>query len=167
LWSGPRLVVRHPGGRFIGAGSPLPFPLRFGLVPPLPNCHGAGVHARGPTYVGGEATRSVGESPTAGLLALDNFRDSAVVQAGLFGDCAQRKAGGLGVGKCLPPCVPHGLGVSLKPGLGVADGVARLLRRVSGHQADPSRAIPATDRHGAHRQPAAPSPDGRVGPCRH
>jgi hypothetical protein len=78
----------HGGSPLSEAGSQLPFPLRSDLGN-LADRHGAGVPARGPTYLSAHGIRSVDESSTA-LLALDNSSDPTVVQTSLSGDLAQR-----------------------------------------------------------------------------
>lgn len=86
--SGGPFVLEHGGSPLSEAGSSLPFPLRSDLGN-LADRHGAGVPARGPTYLSAQTTRSVDESSTA-LLSLENGRDPAVVQTSLPGDLAQR-----------------------------------------------------------------------------
>ena len=56
MWSGPRLASPRRRGPLLGAGSQLPFPLRSDLGD-LADRRGAGVPARGPTFV----RRSVAE----------------------------------------------------------------------------------------------------------
>lgn len=55
------------------------------------------------------------------LTAASDFRDSAVVQAGLLGDLTQREAGSLGPCKGFAPSLPRGLAVALELPLTSAD----------------------------------------------
>ena len=68
------------------------------------------------------------------ISAASDFRNGAVMQAGLLGDFAQREARGLGIRECLASRLSYVLGVLLKPGLGFADGLAGFQLGVGGHE---------------------------------
>lgn len=67
------------------------------------------------------------------ISAASYFRDGAVMQAGLLGNLAERKARSLGVGECLAPRLSYVLGILLESRLSIADGRAGLLLGVGGH----------------------------------
>ena len=129
----PLVGVPPPaGGRFIGAGSPLPFPLRSDLGN-LADRHGAGVPARGPTYVPADASRLRRKPLQLGLVAPDDLADPRAIQADKLANVSQRESFLLRLGECLAPRFPRSLHISLKPRLGIADCLAGLLGGVHSH----------------------------------
>lgn len=84
MWSGPRLALTRRRGPLLGAGSSLPFPLHPASVPTEPDA-GAGVSARGPTYVTGSLA-GVYVATYGRLSPADDFPDSGPMKSGRLGN---------------------------------------------------------------------------------
>jgi hypothetical protein len=117
--------VSATGGRFLGPVCR--YRLRCdGTSSAWPVATGPVSSARGPTYLFSGRLAEVSRPPRHSAIgAASYFRDGAVMQAGLFGDFAEREARRPCIGESSPPSFSDTLRIPLESGLGLADGHAR------------------------------------------
>jgi len=123
LWSGGSSRSRAMGRRFLRPVARY----RSRCVRPsstFAGCHGAGVDARGPTYVAAQASSAVAVLSTTELLSPNDPVDPRVIEADDLADVAKRESILLRLGECLAPRFSGGFAVALELLLSSLDGAA-------------------------------------------
>lgn len=87
-------------------------------------CHGAGVQARGPTYVPPHGSRLRRKALQGGLLAPDDLADTRAIQTDKLADVSQRQSFPLCSGEGFAPRLSGSFAVALELALGCLHGFA-------------------------------------------